>query len=214
MTGMMIYYDALEEYQDLNDEQFGRLLRAGLLFAKDGTETELNPPEKYLYRGLILKIKRDKEKYQATCEKRAEAARKRWNSLPGENAEEPEGMQMHANACKQCQKKEKEKEQYQYQQQHQQQYQEQVRAELIRDGYTETEIDGVLSRLDGATIYNLQAYLKKAIDEKRREKVFVKRAAAQDYEQRDYSGEQKAIEEQQALEVMEYLAREREERGE
>ena len=199
MTGMMIYYDALEEYQDLNDEQFGRLIRAGLLFAKDGTETELNPPEKYLYRGLILKIKRDKEKYQATCEKRAEAARKRWNSPPGENGEEPEEMQMHANACKQCQKKEKEqyqsqkKEKEQYQEQQQQQYQEQIRAELIREGYTETEIDGVLSRLDGATIHNLKAYLKKAIDERRREKVIGKRVSAQDYEQRDYSGVQKEI---------------------
>lgn len=114
MTGMMLYYDALEEYRELTDEQFGRLIRAGLVFGRDGEETELPVPERYLYPGLKLKITRDKEKYQAVCEKRAEAARKRWNQQPGE---EPEEMQMHANGCKQCQyqEKEKEKEKYQYQ---------------------------------------------------------------------------------------------------
>ena len=67
-----------------------------------------------------------------------------------------------------------------------------------------------MSRLDGATIHNLKAYLKKAIDERRREKVIGKRVSAQDYEQRDYSGVQKEIEERQAREVMAFLARERE----
>ena len=94
MTGMMLYYDALEEYMELTDEQFGRLIRAGLVYGKDGEETELPIPERYLYPGLKLKITRDKEKYQAVCEKRAEAARKRWNQ---QTDGEPEVMQMDAN---------------------------------------------------------------------------------------------------------------------
>jgi hypothetical protein len=97
---MMLYFDALEEYKELTDEQFGRLIRAGLLYGKTGEDTQLKVPEKYLYPGLKLKISRDRDKYEAICEKRAEAARRRWNQQP---EEETTGMQMDANGCKPCQ---------------------------------------------------------------------------------------------------------------
>ena len=120
ISGMMLYYDALEEYGELTDEQFGRLIRAGLAFGRDDQETQLPVPEKYLYPGLKLKIARDKEKYLSVCEKRAEAARKRWDK---QQAGEQDEMQLDANGCKQCQEKEKyqsqekekEKKKYQYQ---------------------------------------------------------------------------------------------------
>lgn len=133
MTGMMLYYDALEEYRELTDEQFGRLIRAGLVYGKDGEETELPIPERYLYPGLKLKITRDKEKYQAVCEKRAEAARKRWNQ---QTDGEPEVMQMDANGCKQCQYQEKEKEKKKYQ------YQEKEKGKLPAQQYTQRDYTG------------------------------------------------------------------------
>lgn len=133
MTGMMLYYDALEEYRELTDEQFGRLIRAGLVYGKDGEETELPIPERYLYPGLKLKITRDKEKYQAVCEKRAEAARKRWNQ---QTDGEPEEMQMDANGCKQCQYQEKEKEKKKYQ------YQEKEKGKLPAQQYTQRDYSG------------------------------------------------------------------------
>ena len=133
MTGMMLYYDALEEYRELTDEQFGRLIRAGLVYGRDGEETELPIPERYLYPGLKLKITRDKEKYQAVCEKRAEAARKRWNQQPDG---EQEGMQMDANGCKQCQYQEKEKEKKKYQ------YQEKEKGKLPAQQYTQRDYTG------------------------------------------------------------------------
>ena len=133
MTGMMLYYDALEEYMELTDEQFGRLIRAGLVYGKDGEETELPIPERYLYPGLKLKITRDKEKYQAVCEKRAEAARKRWNQ---QTDGEPEVMQMDANGCKQCQYQEKEKEKKKYQ------YQEKEKGKLPAQQYTQRDYTG------------------------------------------------------------------------
>ena len=120
ISGMMLYYDALEEYGELTDEQFGRLIRAGLVYGRDDVETQLPVPEKYLYPGLKLKIARDKEKYLSVCEKRAEAARKRWDK---QQTGEQDEMQLDANGCKQCQEKEKyqsqekekEKKKYQYQ---------------------------------------------------------------------------------------------------
>lgn len=115
-AGMILFFDALEEYRELTDEQFGRLIRAGLNFGSTGEEIELPAPEKYLYPGLRLKISRDQEKYRSVCEKRAEAARKRWNQ---QQDEETDGMQLHTNGCNECQEKQKEKEKeknkYQYQ---------------------------------------------------------------------------------------------------
>ena len=78
MTGFMLPYDALEEYEELTDDQFGRLIRAGLKYAKDDTITKLDPPESYLFPGLKLKIIKDKEQYQRKCDQNSENARSRW----------------------------------------------------------------------------------------------------------------------------------------
>lgn len=94
MIYIMLYHDALVEYSPLSDEQFGRLIRAALQFAKTGTETELSAPESILWPGLKMRILRDAEKYQKICDKRADAAKKRWNQ---EN-DTTTTMQMDTNA--------------------------------------------------------------------------------------------------------------------
>ena len=101
MIYIMLYHDALEEYSSLTDEQFGRLFRAALLFAKTGTETELSEPESILWPGLKMRILRDAEKYQKICDKRAEAAKKRWNQEHDTSA----AMQMDTNASNRMQYK-------------------------------------------------------------------------------------------------------------
>ena len=113
-AGMILFFDALEEYRELTDEQFGRLIRAGLIYGATGNDSELPAPEKYLYPGLRLRIGRDQEKYRDTCEKRAEAARKRWET---QRDAETDGMQMDANGSQykdKYQYKEKDKDKYQY----------------------------------------------------------------------------------------------------
>ena len=79
MTWIMLYYDALEDYKLLSDEQFGKLIREALRFAQDGTETELSAPEAYLWPGLRNRLIRDKESYEEKCRQNAENIRKRWN---------------------------------------------------------------------------------------------------------------------------------------
>lgn len=116
-AGMILFFDALEEYRELTDDQFGRLIRAGLIYGATGSDTELPAPEKYLYPGLRLRISRDQEKYRDTCEKRAEAARKRWEKQKDEDSE---GMQLHANGSQYKDKdKDKNKEKNKYQSQYQ-----------------------------------------------------------------------------------------------
>lgn len=101
MIYIMLYHDALVEYSPLSDEQFGRLIRAALQFAKTGTETELSAPESILWPGLKMRILRDAEKYQKICDKRTEAAKKRWNHELDTNA----AMQMDTNASNSMQYK-------------------------------------------------------------------------------------------------------------
>ena len=76
ITGMMLRFDSLELLQRLNDEQYGRLIRAALVFAKSRAEAEageqmepeLSAPECYLWPGLRMAIIQDQENYKAKCE--------------------------------------------------------------------------------------------------------------------------------------------------
>lgn len=78
ITGIMLRLDSLKEYEKLNDQQFGSLIRAGLQFAIDGTEPELNEPESYLWPGFKLKINNDIDRYRRKCEQNTRNINKRW----------------------------------------------------------------------------------------------------------------------------------------
>lgn len=91
MTGFLLRLDSLEEYSVLDDQQFGRLIRAALQFAIDGTEPVLSSPESYLWPGMRLKILHDAEQYRRKCEQNAENARRGWNLRRSQAAD--------ANAC-------------------------------------------------------------------------------------------------------------------
>lgn len=199
LNGMMLFYDALDEYRELTAEQFGNLIRAGLVYARDGTETELALPERYFFPGLKLKIDRDKSKYQEKCAKNAENIRKRWNQQRGENdSTEYERIETNTNHTNTNPNPKSNPNTntnpnpntnpnskgglYD-------QTREGIIASLIRDGYTRAETEGVLARLkDGEKIRDMKSYLKAAIDRERREKIIGKHNPARDYEQRDYSG--------------------------
>ena len=88
MTGLYLRFDSLEEYAVLDDQQFGRLIRAGLQFAIDGTEPELSPPESYLWPGLRIRIVHNAELYRKKCEQNAANIRKRWDRQRQEQEQE------------------------------------------------------------------------------------------------------------------------------
>jgi len=74
-----LYFDMLETHSVLTDEQFGRLIRAGLIYARDGKEQSLNAPESYLFPTFKSNIDRNKETYKKRCEQNQENIRKRWD---------------------------------------------------------------------------------------------------------------------------------------
>lgn len=82
-TYLKLFVDSLERYQKLSDAEFGRLIRAGLIYKATGTVPQLNGREELLFDGMKLDIDRDNEQYTATCAARSEAGRRgaeaRWN---------------------------------------------------------------------------------------------------------------------------------------
>ena len=99
ITGILLRLDSLEEYAALDDQQFGKLIRAGLQFAIDGTEPDISPPESYLWPGMKLKILHDAEKYRRKCEQNALNIRKRWGRQkpPENNSIEYDGIRTYTN---------------------------------------------------------------------------------------------------------------------
>ena len=197
MTWIMLYYDALEDYKLLSDEQFGRLVREALRFAKTGEETKLPEPESYLWPGLRNRLLRDKESYMEKCRKNAENINKRWEQQreTGQAKEHPdayESIRSNTNEYERYEEKEEVKEESEEKEKNKVESESEVKSEenarrmLRAEGYADGEMDRALSRVrDRESIRSLRAYLKKAIDDER----MSKRVPAQDYPQRDYSGE-------------------------
>ena len=81
----MIYLDNEKQVNMLTDEQAGKLFKALFEFAKDGTETDFDDGMIAMaFSFMADSIKRDTEKYESICQKRAENIKKRWNKKQNE----------------------------------------------------------------------------------------------------------------------------------
>ena len=81
----MIYLDNEKQVNMLTDEQAGKLFKALFEFAKDGTETDFNDGMIAMaFSFMTDSIKRDTERYESICQKRAENIKKRWNKKQNE----------------------------------------------------------------------------------------------------------------------------------
>ena len=85
----------------------------------------------------------------------------------------------------------------------------QIKAQLMTDGYTDSEINSVISRCSGKRVNNLMSYIRQSIDNERKKKQKAKRVPAQEYGQRDYSSVQDELIAQQDKEMEEYLKKEK-----
>ena len=82
----MIYLDNEKQVNMLTDEQAGKLFKALFEFAKDGTETDFDDGMIAMaFSFMADSIKRDTEKYESICQKRAENIKKRWNKKQDES---------------------------------------------------------------------------------------------------------------------------------
>ena len=88
----LLYYDWEKLFVSLdNDEDAGILIKALFAYVKRGEVAQFKGALKTAFTFIIDKIDHDSEKWADTCEKRRNAAKKRWDDM--------QSMQMHANAC-------------------------------------------------------------------------------------------------------------------
>lgn len=81
----LIYLDNQKQVNILTDEQAGKLFKALFEFAKDGTETDFDDGMIAMaFSFMADSIRRDTEKYELICQKRAENIKKRWNKKQDE----------------------------------------------------------------------------------------------------------------------------------
>ena len=102
----MLYLDAIEQWDMLTDEQAGVLIKALLRYSKTGERLETSDGMlKMAFSFITAQIDRDGEKWEKTCEKRRDAAYKKWNNAKDANAyNSMQNMQMHTNAYNSMQK--------------------------------------------------------------------------------------------------------------
>lgn len=90
---LMLYYDYLEQFECLNDEQLRKLIYAMIEFDKNENEIELDKVTKMAFIPIKKRLKLDKKKWIETCEVNSENAKKRWGK---KNATVCDGMPKYA----------------------------------------------------------------------------------------------------------------------
>lgn len=90
---LMLYYDYLEQFECLTDEQLRQLIYAMIEFDKNEKEIQLDKVTKMAFIPIKKRLKLDKKKWVETCEINSENAKKRWNK---NNATVCDGMPMDA----------------------------------------------------------------------------------------------------------------------
>ena len=69
MTYIKIYIDFLEDAENLNDAQLGRLVKAMLQYANRGAEPNLRGREAILWPAMRKQIDREFQNYEKICER-------------------------------------------------------------------------------------------------------------------------------------------------
>ena len=105
-TYLKLFVDCLEKYEALNDNEFGRLVRAALLYKKTGQEAGNMGREALLWPGMRLDIDRDNEAYARTVKARSDAGK--MGGRPKSN--DKQKKQMLFQESKKSQDKDKEEE--------------------------------------------------------------------------------------------------------
>lgn len=75
----LFYHDWLKAFQKMSDEDVGKITKALLLLDSEGVDTsfEENPILDIIYSQFSSTVERNREKYDASCQRKSEAAKKR-----------------------------------------------------------------------------------------------------------------------------------------
>lgn len=75
-ASFLMYLDYEEQFNIMTDEQIGQLMRAIIKYEKTGEVPSLDGVLKMAFSFIKTQLDRDREKYQARCEKNRENAKK------------------------------------------------------------------------------------------------------------------------------------------
>lgn len=76
---LMLYYDYLEQFECLTDEQLRKLIYAMIEFDKNEKEIELDKVTKMAFIPIKKRLKLDKKKWIETCQTNSKNAKIRWD---------------------------------------------------------------------------------------------------------------------------------------
>ena len=95
--GFVVYGDIQAVVDELNDEQAGKLFRAMLAYFATGKAPKFDGVLKYVWIPIKQQMDRDKEKYEAKCEKNRAKIQKYWDGVKA-NTNEYNSIQTYSNA--------------------------------------------------------------------------------------------------------------------
>ena len=91
----MLYIDTYEQWDMLTDEQAGTLIKALFEYVRTGEKPEISDSMiRLAFRFISAQIDRDNEKYQETCQKRANAGKK--GGIPKTHSDNSEIQKTHS----------------------------------------------------------------------------------------------------------------------
>lgn len=100
----MAFFSYLDQMQFMNDEQFGRVFRAAMVYAQSGKMPEMDPLEMTAFMFIKWNIDKTNEKKAQTSEARSKAAGAKWNKSDANECKpmqsDANDMQTDANRCK------------------------------------------------------------------------------------------------------------------
>ena len=79
-NSFIVYYQYAEHFELLTDEELGRLIRAMLLYDKDGTLPQFEGVLKMAFSFIKTQLDIDKDKFNTICKKKKKNIQKRWNT--------------------------------------------------------------------------------------------------------------------------------------
>ena len=95
--GFVVYGDTCAVVDELTDEQAGKLFRGMLAYFTSGKAPKFDGVLKYVWIPIRQQMDRDKEKYDAKCEKNREKIQKYWDEVKA-NTNEYNSIQTYTNA--------------------------------------------------------------------------------------------------------------------
>ena len=95
--GFVVYGDIKAVISELTDEQTGQLFRGMVAYFTEGKAPKFSGVLKYVFIPIRQQMDRDKEKYDAKCEKNREKIQKYWDGVK-KNTNVNNSIQMYSNA--------------------------------------------------------------------------------------------------------------------